>query len=196
MKAYYQFLFFLIFFPSAAFSQLSADTIAITIKTRLGDIDAILFAKKAPLTCTNFLDYVDAGAYEGGQFYRTVTQANQPHNKVRIEVIQGGVNVARVDTSHVKPIALETTSLTGIFHKDGTLSMARDAPNTATTEFFICIGDQPSLDFGGKRNPDGQGFAAFGQVTKGMDIIKKIQGSPVHEQKLTPSIKILNIYRK
>jgi peptidyl-prolyl cis-trans isomerase A (cyclophilin A) len=74
--------------------------------------------------------------------------------------------------------------------------MARDGPDTATGDFFICIGDQPELDFGGKRNPDGQGFAAFGRVVKGMDVVKKIQAAPAQEQKLTPPVKIKTIRRK
>lgn len=194
MKLFFQ-LLFLLLLTGEAYSQ-STDTVAITIQTRLGNIEAVLFTKKAPITCANFLRYIDAGAFNESTFYRTVIPANQPNNKVRIEVIQGGVNVSRIDTAKVKPIALERTSHTGILHKDGTLSMARDAPDTGSTEFFICIGDQSALDFGGKRNPDGQGFAAFGQVTKGMDIVRKIQGAPANGQKLTPPVKIVTIHRK
>ena len=94
------------------------------------------------------------------------------------------------------PIALERTSAIGLLHRDGTLSMARNEPDTATSDFFICIGDQPSLDFGGKRNPDGQGFAAFGRVVKGMDVVRKIQAAPAQEQTLTPPVRILKISRK
>jgi peptidyl-prolyl cis-trans isomerase A (cyclophilin A) len=74
--------------------------------------------------------------------------------------------------------------------------MARDGPDTATSDFFICIGDQPSLDFGGKRNPDGQGFAAFGRVVRGMDVVRKIQTAPANGQTLTPPVKILRALRK
>jgi peptidyl-prolyl cis-trans isomerase A (cyclophilin A) len=94
------------------------------------------------------------------------------------------------------PIKLERTSVTKLLHKDGTLSMARDGPDTATSDFFICIGDQPSLDYGGKRNPDGQGFAAFGRVLLGMDVVRKIQAAPAEGQTLRPAIKILGIVRK
>ena len=73
--------------------------------------------------------------------------------------------------------------------------MARGGPDTATSSFFICIGDQPALDFGGRRNPDGQGFAAFGRVTKGMDVVKKIQMSAAEAQRLTPPIGITRIVR-
>ena len=75
----------------------------------------------------------------------------------------------------LQPIKHETTNITGLLHKNGTISMARLDPGTASSEFFICINEQPELDYGGKRNPDGQGFAAFGQVIEGMHIVKNIQ---------------------
>jgi peptidyl-prolyl cis-trans isomerase A (cyclophilin A) len=75
--------------------------------------------------------------------------------------------------------------------------MARSGPDTAVSDFFVCIGDQPSLDFGGKRNPDGQGFAAFGRVVRGMDIVRRIQSAPSDgNQHLTPPVRILRITRK
>jgi peptidyl-prolyl cis-trans isomerase A (cyclophilin A) len=128
--------------------------------------------------------------FDNGVFHRTVTLGNQPDNKVKIEVIQGGPNSEMLKKDFA-PIQIETTNVTGIKHLNGTVSMARNEPNTATSNFFICINDQPELDFGGKRNPDGQGFAAFGKVTKGMDIVKAIQLSPAKGQSLTPPIKIL-----
>src|SRR6185369_5276819 len=91
---------------------------------------------------------------------------------------------------------LERTGLTGLKHLDGTLSMARDGPDTATADFFICIGAQPELDFGGKRNPDGQGFAAFGRVVKGMDVVKAIQAASEDRQTLKPPVKILSVTRQ
>ncbi len=112
-------------------------------------------------------------------------------NNVKIQVIQGAIPTDR-EKDAFPPIALERTSQTGIKHHDGTLSMARDAPDTAVSDFFICIGDEPELDFGGKRNPDGQGFAAFGKVIRGMDVVRKIQASPAEGQKLTPPIKIIS----
>jgi peptidyl-prolyl cis-trans isomerase A (cyclophilin A) len=93
------------------------------------------------------------------------------------------------------PIKLERTRDTKLAHKNGTISMARDGPDTATSDFFICIGDQPELDFGGKRNPDGQGFAAFGKVIKGMEVVKKIQAAPSKDQSLQPPIKIGRLRR-
>jgi peptidyl-prolyl cis-trans isomerase A (cyclophilin A) len=166
----------------------------VRIQTELGDIELELDAVHAPVTTANFLRYVDAQFYDGGQFHRTVKPDNQPDNKVRIEVIQAGVNPVREKDSW-PPIPLERTNQTGLSHRDGTVSMARDGPDTATADFFICIGDQPELDFGGKRNPDGQGFAAFGRVIRGMDVVKKIQAAPAVEQKLTPPIAMVKARR-
>lgn len=166
--------------------------VLIHISTELGDIEVELYADKAPVTTANFLRYVDTGAYTGGQFHRTVRidPDNQPQNKIKIEVIQGS---ARTGTKELPPIPLERTSKTGVKHLDGTISMARDGPDTATQEFFVCIGDQPELDFGGKRNPDGQGFAAFGKVVRGMDVVRQIHRSSAQGQRLTPTVKILRV---
>ncbi|MCB2197162.1 MAG: peptidylprolyl isomerase [Bacteroidetes bacterium] len=164
----------------------------IEIKTESGSIVAELYPDKAPVTCENFLKYIRNNKLEGSKFYRVVRMDNQPKNDVKIEVIQGGLGF-EVEESPYPPIQHETTKETGVLHEDGTLSMARAEPGTASSEFFICIGDQPELDFGGKRNPDGQGFAAFGKVTKGMDIVKKIQIQPDEGQMLIDPVKILSI---
>jgi len=174
-------------------AQTQPDTLAIVIRTSAGDIHAELYTAKAPVTCANFLRYIKAVGREGGAFYRTVTLQNQPGNNVLIEVIQGGFNLRHFDTALIQAIPLERTNATGLMHKNGTLSMARSDPDSGTTEFFICINDQPSLDVGGNRNPDGQGFAAFGAVTNGMEVVKKIQQSPAVGQTLTPPVKILEI---
>jgi peptidyl-prolyl cis-trans isomerase A (cyclophilin A) len=163
----------------------------VLLHTELGDIEVELDAAQAPLTTANFLRYVNGGFYNGGIFHRTVTPQNQPDKLIKIEVVQAAINPTRVKDSF-PPIALERTSVTGLHHKNGTLSMARDLPDSATSDFSICLCDQPELDFGGKRNPDGQGFAAFGHVIRGMDVARKIQASPAQGQKLTPSVKILN----
>jgi peptidyl-prolyl cis-trans isomerase A (cyclophilin A) len=167
--------------------------VTVVIETELGNIEARISTAQAPVTAANFLRYVDAGLYNGGRFHRTVKPGNQPNNDVKIEVAQAG---RAPGTSGFPPIPLERTSVTGLSHKDGTLSMARNGPDTADSDFSICIGDQPSLDFGGKRNPDGQGFAAFGEVVNGMDVVRKIQGAPAAGQRLTPAIQILKITRK
>jgi peptidyl-prolyl cis-trans isomerase A (cyclophilin A) len=178
------------------FAQSSRDSLVISMETEEGNIRIVLFTKEAPVTCANFLKYVEQLGDQGGEFYRTVTTANQPDKKVKIEVIQGGFNLKNRDTSTIKPIPLERTSITKLSHKDGTLSMARSDPDSGSTEFFICIGDQPSLDFGGQRNPDGQGFAAFGQVIQGMDVVCRIQAKPAVGQALTPPVRITRIIRE
>ncbi|TNF38297.1 MAG: peptidylprolyl isomerase, partial [Bacteroidetes bacterium] len=135
----------------------------VVISTGQGDIHVTLDLKNAPVTSANFLRYVDAHLFDSSCFYRVVRPDNQPKDSVRIAVIQGG-RYEKEETGGFPPIAHETTDQTGIRHLDGVISMARWTPGTATSEFFICVGDQPDLDFGGKRNPDGQGFAAFGRV--------------------------------
>jgi peptidyl-prolyl cis-trans isomerase A (cyclophilin A) len=167
--------------------------VTVIIETELGVMEAEIDVAKAPLSGANFLKYVDAKLYDGGRFHRTVTPGNQPDNQVKIEVVQAG---RAPGTQGFPAIPLERTSVTGLQHQDGTLSMARNGPDTATSDFSICLGDQPSLDFAGKRNPDGQGFAAFGRVVKGMDVARKIQGQPADGQRLTPPVRILSIRRK
>ena len=170
-------------------------TVRVVIQTDKGDIEVELDAAKAPNTTANFLKYVDGKFYDGGRFHRTVRADNQPDDKVKIGVVQAGIHPDKTK-DEFPPIKLERTKDTKLAHKDGTISMARDGPDTATSDFFICIGDQPELDFGGKRNPDGQGFAAFGKVVKGMDVVKKIQAAKADGQTLTPPMKIVKVARK
>jgi len=168
----------------------------VVVQTEIGDIEIEVDTGRAPGTAANFLKYVDARHYDGGTWHRTVKMGNQPDSPIKIEVIQAGVNPDRAKDGF-PPIPLERTSATGILHKDGAVSMARGAADSATSGFFICINDQPSLDFGGMRNPDGQGFAAFGRVVRGMDVVRRIQQSPnTDAQKLTPPIKILAVTRR
>jgi peptidyl-prolyl cis-trans isomerase A (cyclophilin A) len=170
----------------------------VLILTQLGTIEAEIFLDKAPVTAANFLKYVDAGKYNSGIacFYRVVRMDNQAGKKIKIEVIQGGFyEDSLVEKYQFVPIRHETTKETGILHKDGVLSMARNEPGTASSEFFICIGDQPELDAGGKRNPDNQGFAAFGKVVNGMDVVRKIQQLKDQEQYLENPVKIIGISR-
>ena len=169
----------------------------VRVQTTLGDIVLELDPAKAPGTTANFLKYVDAGHYDGGTFHRTVKMDNQPESTIKIEVIQAGVN-EKVAKAGFPAIPLERTSVTGLKHVDGAVSMARGTADSATSGWFICINDQPSLDFGGQRNPDGQGFAAFGRVVSGMDVVRKIQQAPsssnrttnTEAQKLTPPITV------
>jgi len=183
------------FLASLGVARADEKPIRVQIQTDKGDIEVELDVAHAPKTVANFLKYVDGKFYDGGRFHRTVTPDTQPNNKVKIEVIQAGINPAKAKDGF-PPINLERTRDTRLTHKDGTISMARDGPDTATSDFFFCIGDQPELDFGGKRNPDGQGFAAFGRVVKGMDVVKNIQSAPADSQTLRPAIQIVKIVRK
>jgi peptidyl-prolyl cis-trans isomerase A (cyclophilin A) len=179
--------------PGFSTSQ-TAVPVRVVIRTEAGDIQVEIDTVRAPVTAANFLRYVDAGLYDGGLFKRTVRPDNQKGKTVPISVIQATANPSH-RTKFFKPIPLERTSVTGLTHLDGTLSMARSGPNTATNEFFICVGAQPELDFGGKRQPDGQGFAAFGRVVWGMEVVTKIQMSTAAGEALTPTIRILRVRR-
>lgn len=149
-------------------------TVRITMTTSQGDIEIDLYLDKAPITAGNFLRLVDGEHLDGGSFYRVVTYENDNGNP-KIEVIQGGLGDER--ESPFGPIQHETTEQSDILHKDGVISMARGDVGTASSEFFICLGDQPGLDYGNSRNPDEQGFAAFGMVVSGMDVVKRINQS-------------------
>lgn len=166
----------------------------VLIQTTEGDIELEIDAEKAPATAQNFLHYVHEGLYSDGSFHRTVTPTNQEDSTVKISVIQGRANALKRNL-FLPAIDLEDTKQTGLKHLNGVISMARSKPNSATDQFFICIQDQPELDFGGTRNPDGQGFAAFGRVTKGMDVVKKIHNASANKQRLTPEIKIQRAIR-
>jgi peptidyl-prolyl cis-trans isomerase A (cyclophilin A) len=166
----------------------------VVVQTEVGDFEVEIDSIRAPVTSANFLRYVDLGFYRFGRFHRTVREDNQPENRVKIAVVQAGLDSLRV--RDFPPIPLERTRVTGLRHRDGTISVARDGPETATSDFFICVGDQPELDFGGKRNPDGQGFAAFGRVMLGMDVVAKIHRASADGQVLDPPVRILNITRK
>lgn len=166
----------------------------VLLQTELGDIVLELYPQQAPVTVANFLRYIDEDRFAGACFYRVVRTGNQPNNETKIEVIQGGLK----DDDHpqcLPAIIHEITAQTGILHKDGTISMARNEPGTASSEFFICVNDQPELDFGGRRNPDGQGFAAFGKVVEGMDVARKMQAQPANDQYLIDDININEIKR-
>lgn len=180
--------------PGVAFGQVPDQAARLEMRTELGVILIELYSAQAPKTVANFLDYVDGGFFDGGTFYRTVHGGNQPDDSVLIAVIQGDVSPER-RRDRAGAIALERTNETGLRHLDGTISMARSGPDSATSFFFICIGDQPELDFGGRRNPDGQGFAAFGAVLEGMDVVRAINRSPAEGQTLSPPIRILEVNR-
>ena len=162
-----------------------AAPVRVRMVTDLGPIVIELYPDKAPITVANFLAYADRHLLDGGSFYRTVSPKND-NNPAAISVIQGGLNR---DDSPLPAIAHETTKATGVLHTDGVVSMARGGPGSAGSEFFICIGDNPALDFGGARNKDGQGFAAFGKVVEGMDVVRAIHDTPTVSKAADPYLK-------
>ncbi len=161
----------------------------IRIETELGVIRVELETERAALTAKNFLNYVNQEDFSNSSFYRVVHEKNQDHQAIKIAVVQGGLGM----NSHPKkatPIEHQTTLETGLKHINGTISMSRLEPGSAHSEFFICIGDQPELDYGGQRNPDGQGFAAFGQTLEGFEVLQKILYQPDVNQMLVKPVRI------
>jgi len=175
----------------AAVAREAARATHVVIHTDRGDIAVTLDAVHAPVTTCNFLRYVEAGRYTDARFFRTVVSATNA-NPHPIDVIQAETTGGSDDPGFGS-IGLERTRDTGLRHLAGTLSMARGGPDSATSSFFIVTRDTPALDFGGGRNADGQGFAAFGQVTEGLDIARAIQASPAAAEQLTPPVKIASV---
>lgn len=173
--------------------QSSAPSVRVALETDVGRITIEVDTAHAPVTSANFLKYVNEQFYDGGRFHRSVRPDTESRKDVPIQVIQGGINPARAASAYAA-VPLERTNVTGLSHVDGAVSMARGtAADSARSDFFICIGDQTSLDFGGARNADGQGFAVFGRVVSGMEVARRIQGAPVREgtQNLSPPIAIV-----
>jgi len=184
-------------------TQVPAKTVRVIFETELGKITMEVDIVHAPITGENFLKYVDGGFYNGGIINRAVRPDNTTRHDVEIQVIQFQINPGR-NREQFPPIPMERTNVTGLKHVNGVLSMARSGPDTARASFSIVIGDQPEMDFGGKRNADGQGFAAFGRVVDGMDVVKEIQSAhtlPAGQrgaygtETLDPPIKIIKAYR-
>ncbi|RFM30626.1 peptidylprolyl isomerase [Deminuibacter soli] len=168
----------------------------VLIQTNAGDIEVEVYPDQAPKSAGAFLSYVDSGLYKNSSFYRVLNTDNQPSNAFKAELIQGGIwRTNYKKRSTIPGIPHETTQQTHLLHKNGTISLARLEPGTAGTEFFICIGDQPGFDFGGENNPDGQGYAAFGRVVKGMNIVQTIYNRPETDQAFTPQVAIFDITR-
>ena len=167
----------------------------IVIYTQLGDIEVELFPDQAPKTVAAFLSYIDSGFYNNTSFYR-VLKADELPNVNNAGIIQGGMWQTNPQKKSTIPgIVHETTKQSGLTHQSGTISLARTAPGTANTEFFICIGDQSPLDFDRRGTEDRQGFAAFGKVFEGMDIVRKIQAQKSHGDKFDAKIEIQKIIR-
>ena len=168
----------------------------VLIETKFGDIEIELFPNQAPKTAAAFLSYIDSGYYNNAAFYRVLRDDEQPTNAPKSELIQGGIWQTNYKlAATIRGIPHESTKQTGILHTDGTISLARSTPGTANTEFFICVGDQHGFDYGGANNPDGQGYAAFGRVVKGMSVVKSIYDAPETDGTFEPLIYINKIKR-
>jgi peptidyl-prolyl cis-trans isomerase A (cyclophilin A) len=166
----------------------------VEIQTRYGDIEVELFPESAPKSVAAFLSHIDSGFYQNASFYRALNDDNQPTGNTGTALLQGGVWKTK-GPLNVPGIPHEDTRQTKLTHANGTISFAREAPGTATTEFFICIGDQKGFDYGGMNNPDGQGYAAFGRVVKGMDLLFQWYTRPTNGDLLERPIHIENIVR-
>lgn len=160
---------------SPALAQAPAAPVRVKLETADGPIILELYADKAPITAGNFLRYVDGKRFDGATFYRASKVPNAPE----FGLIQGGVqnDPARV----LKPIAHEPTTKTGLSHTDGVISMGRTDPGTATSDFFIVLGDMTYMDADPKQPGDNLGFAAFGKVVEGMDTARKILAEPTSQ---------------
>lgn len=168
----------------------------VTLETDAGAIVIAVEIERAPITAANFLAYVDQKKLDGASFYRAVKV--QPG----FGLVQGGANS---DPKRLlPPIAHEPTTKTGLSHVDGAISMARNAPGTASGDFFICVGDMTSMDAHPDQPGDNQGFAVFGYVVQGMDVVRHILESPTSPtqgegvmkgQMLAPVVRIVSARR-
>ena len=185
MRTIIAFLICTIFFSC---SNKKNDNPVVVIKTAFGDIEIELYPKQAPKTVAAFLANVEKGLYKNANFYRVIKN-DDLDQQTNYGVIQGGI----WPTKNGLQIDHESTKQTGLSHVSGTISMARTTGEKATTEFFICIGEQQLFNEGGKSPEDSLGFAAFGIVTKGMSVVRKIQDQKNDADKFIQNISINNI---
>lgn len=168
----------------------------VLIETPSGDIEVELYPDKAPKTVAAFLANVEAGLYRDGSFYRVLKNENLPA-EYNQGVIQGGVFKAKpTAVASLKKVEHESPRQTGLTHESGTISMARTTPGSATSEFFICIGDQKQFDSSSRGNSDGLGYAAFGKVVDGMSVVRKIQNAKSNGESFLNAIRIIDIKKR
>ena len=154
--------------------------VLVSLDTSLGAVVIALKARQAPLTTANFLQYVDKKLYDGASFWRSA----KSKSPVDYGLIEGGL---QSDPNKVlPPVAHEPTTQTGLRHVDGTVSLARRAPGTGDSDFFVCVGEAPYLDANPAAEGDNLGFAAFGQVIKGMEVVHKILNLPTPGKATNP----------
>jgi peptidyl-prolyl cis-trans isomerase A (cyclophilin A) len=177
----------------SACSNKTNDEPHVLIKTSVGDIEVELYPKKAPKTVSAFLENVDKGVYKNGSFYRVLKNENVPEEYNR-GLVQGGIYKTNSTLqSTIKNVEHESPRQTGLSHESGTISMARTTPGSATSEFFICIGDQKQFDSSSRGNADGLGYAAFGRVVEGMKTVRKIQNKKSSGEEFVEPIRIDDI---
>ncbi len=164
--------FIIVSMAIAGLSACNAKSNTVVLETEAGNIHIQVLTKQAPISAADFLYYVDEGLYDNQGFYRVVHPDNDP-KEMGMSLIQGG----RLDLEKLtQSIDHETTEKSGLSNIAGSVAIARDAPGTGSAAyFFINAEDNTFLDFGGERNPDGQGYAVFGKVTKGLDVVRVIQ---------------------
>lgn len=162
----------------------------VKINTSVGNIFIELYAQKAPKTTALFLKNVDEKLYDNGSFYRVLNVDNQPSDAAKSELIQGGIWLSNTQKAQSMKIPHESNNITNILHTRGTVSLARQDTGNAGSEFFILLKDDSTYDYGGSANNDKQGYAAFGKVIRGMDVVYKIYNQPTSGQRLQRSIPI------
>lgn len=191
------FYFCLILLLSACKEPFKESLPHVVIETGYGEIEVELYTDKAPITANAFLAYIDSGYYNQCNFYRVLNMYNQPSNAPKAFLIQGGIWKSNNELAQsLQGIPHEPTNKTGILHKEGIISMARNEPGSAGPEFFIMVEDETGFDYGGENMEDGLGFAAFGSVVKGMPIVRKIHNLKEANQYLQPPLYINKIRRK
>lgn len=166
--------------PPAAPAPDMGRIVRVDLDTTAGRIVVELYPDKAPITVANFLHYVTSRHYDGAKIFRAARAPGAP----TFGLIQGGgfMDAARL----FRPIVLEPTSKTGLHHGDGAISMARGAPNSAQADFFIVVGDSPAMDANPSVPGDNLGFAAFGRVAEGMDVVHAILAMPTNGHARNP----------
>lgn len=172
------------------------NTPKVTIETQVGPITVELYPDNAPLTVANFLNYTEQGLFDGSSIFRIVNETNSEQVEdanARIQVVQAGLPPEH--SKLLPPITHETTEQTGILHEDGVIFMARFEPGTADGSFCFSIGDQPELNYGGKRYDDGLGFATFGRIIRGRDVLQTIYEMAEDQEYLQEEIAILKVYK-
>ncbi len=194
MNKLYSYLLLLMFVAGCTAAKKNQNNVI--IETGYGDIEIELYPAKAPKTAAAFLQYVDDGLYKNASFYRVLKNDNVPA-EYNTGLIQGGISISNpAKQAALKGTLHESPRLTGLTHESGVISMARTTPGSATSEFFICIGDQKQFDSSSRGNADGQGYAAFGKVTKGMNVVMKIQNARSDGDRFISEIRIDNISRE